>query len=497
MSELTTVQGSERAEQPQSTAVKTARIGMDVFNRWAATFRDEDAESSYRRYLTTSNLPQQRLVWLLMTGVYFLYGALDVLTIKERLNDVLVVRCLIITPLALALGALTYVERLKSYTGHLFAACVFLSAISVTWMISVLPPQGAPPYIVGVLIIFIFSSCNVQMPFVSASAAYILTSAAYAYVVLSNPEFSRNDVIAGLFFMISSAVAAVATNYVQEIRLRMIWMANELRAEDARRIAQLMIEATAADSSKLNFLSVLTHELRTPLHQVIGLSEVVRDQVQRGAITNADELLSQTIESAHGQLKKIGQMLRYADATAGRLTFDFDDVPVADMIETLHDQFSGKAVSRRVTLKIGPVEKVRARIDPHHTAFALANIMDNAVNASKPGGFVHVSGRALDDDTYQIAITDQGCGISAERLRTIFSPFEQTDQTYSRSGGGIGLGLTLAKRLLEPQGATIELKSHPELGTSAFVTLKRAKSAATATRIPSAGDDNLSRSAQA
>ena len=125
MSELTTVQGSERAEQPQSTAVKTARIGMDVFNRWAATFRDEDAESSYRRYLTTSNLPQQRLVWLLMTGVYFLYGALDVLTIKERLNDVLVVRCLIITPLALALGALTYVERLKSYTGHLFAACVF------------------------------------------------------------------------------------------------------------------------------------------------------------------------------------------------------------------------------------------------------------------------------------------------------------------------------------------------------------------------------------
>ena len=171
MSGLDTVLNSERAEHPESAAARTARIGMDAFNRWAATFRDKDIEFAYRRYLTTTNLPQQRLVWLFMTGVYFLYGALDVLTIEERLCDILVVRCLIITPLALALGALTYVERLKPYTGHLFAVCVFLSAISVTWMISVLPPQGAPPYIVGILIIFIFSSCNVQMPFVSASAA--------------------------------------------------------------------------------------------------------------------------------------------------------------------------------------------------------------------------------------------------------------------------------------------------------------------------------------
>ncbi len=486
MSGLSTVPNSER-----TAAEKSARIGTDAFNRWAATLRDKDAEFAYRRYLTTTNLPQQRLVWLLMTGVYFLYGALDVLTIEERLNDILVVRCLIITPLALALCALTCVERLKPYTGHLFAACVFLSAISVTWMISVLPPQGAPPYIVGILIIFIFSSCNVQMPFVSASAAYILTTASYAFVVLSNPEFSRNDVIAGLFFMISSAGAAVATNYVQEIRLRMIWMANELRAEDAKRIAQLMIEATAADSSKLNFLSVLTHELRTPLHQVIGLSEVVRDQVQRGEITNAQELLTQTIDSAHGQLKKIGQMLRYADATAGRLAFDFDHVPVDEMIDTLHDQFAGKAAARQITLKIGPVDKVKTRIDAHHTAFALANILDNAVNASKPGGVVQVSGRAIDDDAYEITIADQGCGISAERLKTIFTPFEQADQAYSRSGGGIGLGLTLAKRLLEPQEATIELKSHPGMGTTAIVTLRRAKASQAAGGSSARGEDDL------
>lgn len=463
-----------KGELAHSTAERSARVSMADFDRLTATFRDRMTEKDYRGYLATSDLPQQRLIWLFMTGVYFLYGALDLFTIGDRLGDVLIMRWLIITPLALGLGALTFVERLKPFTGHLFAACVFLSAISVTWMISILPAQGSPPYIVGILIIFIFSSCNVQMPFLAASSAYLLTTVAYAVVILGNPDFTRTDIIAGLFFMISSAGAAIATNYVQEIRLRMIWITNVLRARDARRIEELMIEATAADSSKINFLSVLTHELRTPLHQVIGLSEVVRNQVEQRNFNEAPALLTQVIDSAQGQLKKIGQMLRYADATAGRLTFDYDNVPVRELIEPLHDQVAAKAAARQVSLHIGHTDNEKLRVDPHHASYALANLIDNAINACQPGGAVTISGRKAADDSYAVEISDTGSGISQSRLATLFSPFEQADKSYSRAGGGVGLGLTLAQRLLSPQGATITLNSIEGRGTTATVAFKAA-----------------------
>ncbi len=464
--------GTRQRDYGTTAVERTARVSMADFNRLSATFRDCATEADYRRYLATADLPQQRLVWLFMTGVYFLYGALDLFTIENRLGDVLIMRWLIITPLALALGALTFVPKLKPFTGHLFAACVFLSAISVTWMISILPAQGSPPYIVGILIIFIFSSCNVQMPFLSASAAYGLTTIAYAYVMLNNPGFARTDVIAGLFFMISSAGAATATNYVQEIRLRMIWITNVLRARDARRIEELMIEATAADSSKINFLSVLTHELRTPLHQVIGLSEVVRNQVEQHDIGDASVLLTQVIDSAQGQLKKIGQMLRYADATAGRLAFDYEDIPVRELFDTLHDQFASKSAGKQITLHFSEIEREKLRIDAHHAAFALANIIDNAINACAAGGAVTVSGGRTSDGAYAIDVTDNGCGMSEERMATLFSPFEQADKTYSRSGSGIGLGLTLAQRLLSPQGAEIALRSAEGRGTTVTVTFR-------------------------
>lgn len=466
----------EAVGDPQSDDLgQIALIADSEFNRVTASFRNPSVEKKYRRHLASSDLPRQRLIWLVMTLVYALYGVLDMLTIKEQLAAALTMRWLIITPLAVTLCALTFIERIKPYTGNIFAVCVFLSAISVTWMIAIMPPEGSPPYIVGILIIFIFASCNVQMPFTWAASAFLMTTAVYSAVMLSDRGYSRVDVISGHFFMISSAVAAIATNYVQEMRLRTIWLNNERRKSDAARIERLMIEATAADKSKLNFLSILTHELRTPLHQVIGMTEIARSQLEHSEMKGTAQNLTQVIESAHSLLKKLGQMLRYADATAGRLSFEYDDVDVRDLIEAVFDQFTAKASAKTVALDVAEIENAVLTADAHHTSYALANIVDNAINACSRGERVTLRGAHTQDGQYAITIEDDGVGISQEKARSIFSPFVQSEEALVRTREGVGLGLTLAQKLLSAQGAWIEIAPRPGKGTIARVIFSKLK----------------------
>lgn len=461
---------SARADAAAQPGAAAAPVGFSEFSRYAATFRNRALEEAYQRHLATNDLPQQRRIWLLMTLVYFSYGFLDILTIGEPLVSVLIVRWLVVTPIALALYALSFVPRLKPFTGRMFALCVFLSAISIVWMISVLPESGAPPYIVGILIVFIFSSCNVQMPFVAASAVFTLTTIAYSFVLFGEQRFSRTDIISGHFFMISSAGVAIVTNYVQEIRLRMIWINGERRKSDARRIEQLMIEATAADSSKINFLSVLTHELRTPLHQVIGLSEVVRAQVEQRNSSDLSNMLDQVIASAQGLLKKLGQMLRYADATAGRLDFQYDFTPARELAEKLYDQFAEKAAGKVVRFEIDNVSPHDLYVDAHHTSYALANLVDNAINACERNGRVAISGSCATDGRYVLEIIDDGVGISESQRNAALGLFEQTEPANVRTREGVGLGLTLALKLLSAQNAELSLEPHPVKGTVARVT---------------------------
>lgn len=457
-----------------------SRTDNSDFNRMTASFRNRSVEKNYRLHLATSDLPRQRLIWLVMTLVYALYGVLDILTIKDQLAAALIMRWLIITPFAVVLCALTFFDRIKPYTGNIFAVCVFLSAISVTWIISIMPPEGSPPYIVGILIIFIFASCNVQMPFSWAASAFLMTTAVYSLVMLSDRGYSRVDIISGHFFMISSAIAAIATNYVQEIRLRTIWLNNERRKCDSARIERLMIEATAADKSKINFLSILTHELRTPLHQVIGMTEIARSQVEQHEMKGTAQELTQVIDSAHGLLKKLGQMLRYADATAGRLSFEFDEVYARDLIEAVFDQFAARASAKMVTLEVGAMEVAILIADAHHTSYALANIVDNAINACSSNGRVTISGSRTSDGRYAITIEDDGVGISKEKAESIFAPFVQSEEALVRTREGVGLGLTLAQKLLTAQGATIEIAPRLKNGTVARVIFSKLSEATSA-----------------
>src|SRR5690606_3861224 len=150
--------------------------------------------------------------------------------------------------------------------------------------------------------------------------------------------------------MISVTGVALVSNYLQERRSRQKWAQDVQRKRDAARIEQLLVEATAADRSKLNFLSILTHELRTPLHQITGYDDILRLQVNNGETKDLMSSIDQISTSAHGLLKKLSQMLRYADATAGKLDFVVEDIEIGEIIDYLDGQHTASASGRSISL---------------------------------------------------------------------------------------------------------------------------------------------------
>ncbi|MEZ5919762.1 MAG: HAMP domain-containing sensor histidine kinase [Parvularculaceae bacterium] len=442
-----------------------------TIKRWTATFADHDLEAAYRTHLATEAFSRELFLQLIGVAAFMSYGFLDFLTVGDLATEFLVIRCLIVGPIG-ALGVLmTAYPAIRRYQQYSTIIGFAFYAVAIIFMIYMLPVEGAPPYIIGVLVTMIFTSCLMRVNFPIAATTYVLVGAIYCIALAARADHSPVEIIAGYFFMISVTAVAVITSYVQETRTREIWLRNMQRERDAAKIRQLLIEATAADQSKLNFLSVLTHDLRTPLHQIIGFSEIVRAEAENEACRLETGNIDQVLSSARALLKKIGQMLRYADATAGKLSFVTDDVPVTDIIDQLIDQFREQASANGVKVAANEVDTATLHIDHHHTAYALANLVDNAIHASKPGATVNITGCAAENGLYKFEISDSGCGMSAEKIMAALEPFNPGGEVLNRSQEGLGLGLSIAKQLIDRQGGALEISSAPGEGTtvSAFL----------------------------
>lgn len=462
---------SPPAEQKRPNPLRAFQQSLerDGLSGWNARFDDRETEKRYINHLVETTLPNERLLWWSVIITYFGYALLDVLTITEKLETVLVMRA-IVGVLIAAMIPLSYIAKVKPHFGWLSAGGIWLSGISVIAMIAIIPPAGAPPYIIGVLVVFIASSCIMRIPFPVAAAAYISTSLIYVAVLNIRPAFSHVDIIAGHFFMISIAFVAVVTNYTQELRSRTIWLRDEQRQRDAEVIEKLLIEATAADQSKINFLSMMSHELRTPLHQIIGYAEVVSNSF-KAANDSGDNVrhLSEIHGSAHVLLSRIQKMLRFVDATAGKIKYETCDTAVSELAEVALERMRAQLEKKGVTLDMEGLEDATIHIDIIHTCYALNNIIENAINVSAEGGVIYLGGHKLAGGAYELAVRDEGCGMSAEQIDKAMKPFTQGETALVRSREGLGLGLTVAKHIFEGQNASIRLASDGRTGTTVIV----------------------------
>ncbi len=229
-------------------------------------------------------------------------------------------------------------------------------------------------------------------------------------------------------------------------------------------------EAERANRLKDEFLATLSHELRTPLHAIIGWTQLLK--MGRLSREETAEGISAIERNAHAQAQLISDLLDVSRITSGKLRLDVQPVELAAVVEAAVDAILPAATAKgiRVLKQLEPApEPVQG--DPSRLQQVVWNLVNNAVKFTPEHGQIRVMLRRIDAEM-EISVVDTGQGISPELLPRIFDRFLQADGSTTRQHGGLGLGLAIAKQLVELHGGTIRAESEgPGTGATLIVTI--------------------------
>jgi signal transduction histidine kinase len=235
-------------------------------------------------------------------------------------------------------------------------------------------------------------------------------------------------------------------------------------AENARHDAEI--------SSRLKdqFLATLSHELRTPLNAVLGWARMlVNQQVDDSKVPAA---LAMIERNAQAQKQLVDDLLDVSAIVSGRLRLEPRDIDLAEVVRAAIDSMKLSIEARHLRLD-QELEPVRIVGDPDRLRQVVWNLLSNAAKFTPEGGdiFIRVEN---DGGTARLSVRDTGRGIGAEFLPHVFEPFRQADSSITRASGGLGLGLSLVRHLVEAHGGTVSVSSEgPMLGTTFMVALPR------------------------
>jgi PAS domain S-box-containing protein len=226
-----------------------------------------------------------------------------------------------------------------------------------------------------------------------------------------------------------------------------------------------------ADRQKDEFLATLAHELRNPLAPICAAAELLKQ-----AKTLAPELQAATAileRQARHMTHLVDDLLDISRITSGRIRLHPEPLELTELVKAVIESYRQSAETTRhqqiiLAASSEPLHVIGDRI---RLTQVFSNILHNAVKYTPPGGRIDIALRAEDREAV-VSIRDNGIGIPREMLDHIFEPFAQLDRSYERADGGLGIGLTLARRLIELHEGRIEARSEGRgQGTEVLVHL--------------------------
>ena len=244
-----------------------------------------------------------------------------------------------------------------------------------------------------------------------------------------------------------------------EMETRVAHISNEM--------AKVQKQMERVDKSKSAFISVAAHELKTPITLIEGYSAMMQDIIHENKGANLESLLS-GMSTGVGRLRAIvDDMIDVSMIDNNLLRLNFQPMQVSQIVEKLHFEVEGALKARNLTIVRNEFDgnRVWIYVDPTRIQQALANIINNAIKYTPDGGTISIDGRTL-PGFIEVTVTDTGIGISPENQTSIFDKFGQLGRVELHSsgktkfkGGGPGLGLPIAKGILEAHGGSLWVQS--------------------------------------
>ncbi|MCL1836556.1 MAG: ATP-binding protein [Treponema sp.] len=281
-------------------------------------------------------------------------------------------------------------------------------------------------------------------------------------VILKCKDGRRRILETSTFIAQKDTIAAIAVDVTEERALKAELIAAKEMAENASR-------------AKSEFMSRMSHEMRTPMNAIMGMTYLARGA---GNPEKMDNYLEKADSASRHLLQLIDDVLDLTgieDGNFGLVHLDFSFKAMIDHLMDTVNMYAGEK-KQKISVDIDPTIPDSLRGDEKRLMQAINNIMANAVKFTPNEGMIELKVSVLGEEnriiTLQIEIADNGVGILKDQQQAIFNPFEQAYGGIDREFGGIGLGLPLSRRIIELMGGTIWVESAPGKGSKFIFTVK-------------------------
>ncbi len=289
---------------------------------------------------------------------------------------------------------------------------------------------------------------------------------------LSDLAVERDTLLARL----GAAERLIEEQRVELVRRRVESADLETQLFDNLRALERLEDEQAARVRKLDrahneFVNIVSHELRTPMTSILGYAEFLEDELIARSEQELRRHVGQILASTRRLERLVNDLLDYARLEAGNFRLELESadlkIKIQEAVESLRPQALDKALELTLSL---PDASLQLVMDPGRIEQALFNLVGNAIKFTPPSGSIWILA-SLIDGRVQVEVRDSGPGFSREGAEELFVKFVQGEAGSAKPRSGLGLGLSIAKAIVEAHGGNIGLDSEPGFGSRFWFTL--------------------------
>jgi signal transduction histidine kinase len=425
---------------------------------------------AFHEELRATNLRVVFWTVVIFNVVYVAWAAFDYFLVPTRWREFLTMR-LVAAGLNVLILAAVRRRSLRRYSFEAFWLVALVFGGFISPMLPQLGSDSFPAYVMGFAVVIAGVGLLPLWPprWALSNIAVIIFTAIAALVIWPSAVGAR-DFVAGAFFVATATGLSIAAAFFKyDLARRDYTTRAELysvarREADARlRLARATDELQDAlerlkelDRLKSKFFANVSHELRTPLTLILAPVEELAQTT-----TNRHQLQSLRVvrRNAHRLLHLIDDLLDLSRLDAGGLRLNLAETDIRTIAATVHENSKPAAMAKGIEFTFTAEPSSRKILgDAHRLEIVLTNLVGNAIKFTPQGGRITLAVRDLPDGV-SVTVSDTGRGIPPEALPHVFERFFQASPTDQRREGGVGIGLALAKELVELHGGSMNVQS--------------------------------------